>query len=363
MSQSEDTNQNNRQTESIFIEDENSHFYLSRSSLAERDNQQKGLLKTLPGGKSIWDWLELLIIPLLVAIVTGVFTYYANERQNKIATQISEAEDNRNQVALLTKYLDEISRLVEERSLLTDEDNSETSRTIARARTLTILRALDSDRKGELIQFLGAAELINKNRTIIDLNQADLSTAELNKALLDKVNLKEVDLRDAKLQGAELVEANLRDAKLQGADLQNAKLQNINLAGANLSGEKTNLTKAILRKAKLPRAIMTDVNLSDADLREADLRATVLQGANLSNARSSRADLSDSDLRNANFQGADLQGADLRDADLTGANITASQLKMACNSEQAELSEKLEQELSSAKDPQTKPDCDQWKRK
>ena len=52
-------------------------------------------------------------------------------------------------------------------------------RKIARVRTLTVLTRLDGKRKGSVIQFLYESELIDKNKTIIDLLGADLNNAEL----------------------------------------------------------------------------------------------------------------------------------------------------------------------------------------
>lgn len=46
-----------------------------------------------------------------------------------------------------------------QQNLLTLKESSKTQRIIARARTFSILRALDSDRKGELLQFLSTAKL------------------------------------------------------------------------------------------------------------------------------------------------------------------------------------------------------------
>lgn len=86
-------------------------------------------------------------------------------------------------------------------------NQSKTQRTIARARTLSVLRALDSDRKGELVQFLSAAQLIKRDKPIINLSQAALWRAAL-------------------------WEANLESAYLWGANLEGANLEGANLGGA-----------------------------------------------------------------------------------------------------------------------------------
>ncbi len=102
-------------------------------------------------------------------------------------------------------------------------------RAVARARTLTVLRRLDKDRKGALIQFLYEADLIDKNNIVIDLSQADLRGADLRGA-----NLSEADLISTRLKGANLRGADLSEAILAGADLRSANLFRADLNGADL---------------------------------------------------------------------------------------------------------------------------------
>ncbi len=292
-----------------FIKDSNGKLYLPNNYLLERDKKPSWLLKPRKGGKTIWDWLELLVFPVLIAFVAGIFTSIPFFRQNEILSQGEEAEENRNQQALLIKYLDDISKLVEKGLLtLNDDENSKTQRTIARARTLSVLRALDSDRKGELIQFLSAAKLIEKSKSIIDLNQADLKNANLNSAVLIRVSLESV-----KLGKASLVRANL-----SGVDLKNADLENVNLKNARL------------------------IN--------ADLRNANLENVNLKNASLWFVNLKNADLRNANLRNANLMNA---------KGLNPAKVKTACNWEKAHFSEEFKQKLD--QEPDKKVDCSEWK--
>ena len=112
-------------------------MYLPESYLSQRKKKSGWLLSIRE--KTAWDWLQLMFAPALIAAIAGGFTLYTNTKQNQILAQREEAEKDRNQQALLIEYLDEISRLVEEQLLnLNDDDNSETQRTIARARTLSV---------------------------------------------------------------------------------------------------------------------------------------------------------------------------------------------------------------------------------
>src|SRR3712207_8332246 len=56
-------------------------------------------------GKSVWDWLELLIVPLVLAAAGLWFSMQQDDRQRAI-------EDQRTQDAALQSYIDQISELM-----------------------------------------------------------------------------------------------------------------------------------------------------------------------------------------------------------------------------------------------------------
>ncbi len=200
-------------------------------------------------------------------------------------------------------------------------------RDVARARTLTVLRGLDRNRKGAVLRFLYEADLINKDKIIINLDGADLSGANLSNAYLSGAdlslaNLSDAYLRDADLSGADLSLANLSDAYLSFAYLSGAKLSDAYLSGADLS-------LADLRNANLSNAALFWADLSSAKLSDADLSNAYLSGANLSWAKLSKADLSKADLSKANLIGANLRYANLSWADLSWADLSDADLSKA----------------------------------
>jgi hypothetical protein len=209
-------------------------------------------------GKTLWAWLELLIIPVVLAGGAMWFSRAEREAEHKIAEERSKSEreiaDDRLREAALQAYLDRMTDLLLEKELHTSKEEDEV-RAVARARTLTTLRQLDGTRKGTLLRFLYEADLINRDNAVIRFEAADLSGADLN---------------GASLSGADLSGANLFKAFLNGA----------NLGGANLF------------KAFLHRAGLNGVNLSGADLGGADLHGAKLRGANLTGANLSGTDLS-----------------------------------------------------------------------
>jgi hypothetical protein len=98
------------------------------------------------GERSGWDWLQLLIVPLAIAVIGLWFTAQQDARQQQIenrraASDRQIAEQNAQDDALQA-YLDQMSTLLLDKDLRTSDEDSEV-RTLARARTLLVLERLD----------------------------------------------------------------------------------------------------------------------------------------------------------------------------------------------------------------------------
>lgn len=188
-------------------------------------------------GKTLWDLLQLLIVPVVLAIGGFWLNQIQKSREEKTTEQQAKtereiAEDNQRERAL-QEYIDKISELLLEKDLRESQPEDEV-RTIARVRTLTVLPRLDGDRKRSVLLFLHESGLIDRNRSIIDLDGADL---------------RNTDLSGADLDGADLGKANLSKADLVSANLSNADLSHTNLEGAFLIGANRNgadLTDALV---------------------------------------------------------------------------------------------------------------------
>jgi uncharacterized protein YjbI with pentapeptide repeats len=213
-------------------------------------------------GMTVRDWLQLLIVPLVLVAISFLFTIQQDARQQQIENQRAQAErelaDQRAQDEALQAYLDQLSSLLLEKDLRKSEEGSEV-RTLARARTATVIQRLDAEGNRNVIRFLDEAGLMKESQSSIRL-------------------LAGVDLQGAQLRGIDLVSADLNDANLRGADLSGANLLDANLRGAELS--KADLSDADLRYADLIEADLSDANLNGADLGDANLN-----NANLNNAR------------------------------------------------------------------------------
>lgn len=247
--------------------------------------------------KTLWDWLQLLIVPAVLALVVYWLNHVNSHVERRMSMQRDETEraialDNQ-RTQLFQDYLDRMSNLLLEQKFLSPQTHDE-ARNIARACTLTILPLLDAERKGRLLLFLYESQLITKNTP--------------NCILLRNADFRGADLRGFDLSGANLNGANLFGAKLGRANLSESQLQNICLCEADLSG-------AILRSA---------------NLYEADLSRTILNSASLEEAKLMRANLSDAwlartDATNADFSEATTSGIKLNQTIFNGATISQSQ--------------------------------------
>lgn len=232
-------------------------------------------------GKSLWDYLNLLGIPIVIALLGIGFT---------------DIQQRSNTIQIAWQTINSASGQVGSggRKEALEELNSQPRRI-----PFFWLRW-----KSYSLQGLQApsAHLVN-----LQLPKADLRSANFEKATLAYSNLQGSDLRFANLQGANLQGADLATANLQGAILTSVNLQGATLWGTNLQGANlvdTNLQDSVLAFASLQNADLTGTitprSVPHLFLPGANLQRTDLSGANLQGAM---LQVGNSAL-DANFQGA-----------------------------------------------------------
>lgn len=233
-------------------------------------------------GKTLWDWAELLVVPLVLLAVAGLFA-------SESARNAEVAAEERSREEALQTYLDRMEELMLEGRLLQSSVDSDI-RQVARARTLTTMRRLDGVRNGLIVRFLSESNLLSATAgalPIADFDGIDLSNASLTNSVAISRDILRIiaarpmaDLESLHLNGLSLVGSSMRGADLSGADLFGADLTQASLLGADLSN-------SYLMGANLMHA-----NLYGADLTGADLTHADLSNANLSDAVGvTRADL------------------------------------------------------------------------
>lgn len=91
--------------------------------------------------KTLWDWMELLIIPFVLTI--GLWLLNKKEKQDEEAHDLEKFQES-----ALQHYLDKLSDLMINKDL-----KNQRVREVARARTFVTLKILDGKRKGLLLIF------------------------------------------------------------------------------------------------------------------------------------------------------------------------------------------------------------------
>jgi hypothetical protein len=191
----------------------------------------------------LMNLLQVLVVPITVAIAVPLLDWLLRNREQAIQQLQKERElavaNNRTQDEALQAYLDKMTELLVDYGLGKPQNNTnelqeDPLRTVAWARTKTVLRRLDGDRKGTVLRFLQEADLIKRGHPVI----RSISGADLVCAKLEGCNLIEARLPGVHLSRAVLTDANLTKADLTDADLIDANLTRANLTEADLTRAK-----------------------------------------------------------------------------------------------------------------------------
>ncbi len=287
--------------------------------------------------KKGWDFLQLLVAPVLLGAIALGLQEYVKEHDQKLADakvqQDQQLADDKAKQDTLVKYLDQMADSLQHGLLKTKPGDDQFI--VAQSRTVLALQSLDRTRQHLVVQFLSASGLNDRpdpNWQPRDKQGQPNPLPAKSRVLLYQAQLTKANLGNSDLSGAVLVNANLEVANFgcnppesrkpdQCSDLRDADLRGADLYRANLSG--ANLSYADLRGANL-----LVVNLRGANLWNADLGITILSGADLSGADLSGADLNSADLNSANLNSANLNSAVLLATDLRQAGeLTPQQLE------------------------------------
>ncbi len=229
-----------------------------------------------PRAKTLWDWLDLLIVPLVLSL--GVWFLSSAEKESEKLVEL-----DRQRQGILDLFINQISKLILENSLRSENVTKEI-RIIARTYALGAFRRLDRERKAEALQFLLESKLIHNN-PIIPLKGANLREASLDSA----------DLIGAEIKGAYFCNASFKKANLTATNLCGCDLSFVDFTQVTFTD--TDLSYTFLKYAKLRNVDLTKANLDCADVEGADLRGAKLlrnqydQLVSVDKAKFSRMDL------------------------------------------------------------------------
>ena len=307
--------------------------------------------------KSLWDWLDLLIVPLVLAGGGIIFSQADRANDRELAERRwrrdleieedrrredsdreearrkleRELEEDRIKESAFQTYLDRMSDLVMDGTNNTNQPWG----TIIRARTLSLLTRLDGQRKGFMLSFLSEARLIVSDTEDQDPT-VSLYGAELDNLVLQSGNYARCDMSNSNLRYAFVENANFSYSDLSECDLFKARFISVTLTHANLRGVVFGISDTDKDDSSTSAAVFYHCSFAGANLRDVDFSncrftGSSLIGANLTNCSFRNADLSGCLLDGADFTGALLEGANLSRTHLKGAIIDEEQLAEAAS--------------------------------
>jgi uncharacterized protein YjbI with pentapeptide repeats len=266
--------------------------------------------------KTLWDWMQLLIIPLALAALAFALNAAQSDRDQRHEEERARRERaiaaERAREDTLRVYLQQMSELLVQRGLLQPGTDSEIP-TVARTLTLTTLRRLDGRRKGFVLQFLGEAGLIRRPEPRVMLSGADLRGTIMRNTGVTTASLEGANLQDADFRHSDLAGTDFRFADLRGADVRNASLWKPPPLG------RSNFAFADLRNADFRYTEAGRIQFINACLTGARFAAAYLEKADFSGARGYDVDFSRSTLDGARFRDASLAGVSVDGASVMGA--------------------------------------------
>ena len=261
------------------------HFILGWENWADWTGFNKKILlsSNQNNEKTLWDWMELFFMPLVLTLLTVWFNLRSSYlEQDRILDQQREE--------ILQSSIEEISDI-----FLRNAGSVFSLETgiLLRTKILTTLRLLDGIRKGIFIQFLYETYFLRGNKVKINLFGADLSDIDLFGAQLLEINLQGClminscfrfsFLRFSNLSKSNLSNSDFYRAYLKTSNFEGVKMKSANFAFANL--EYANFRSAELKNSNFKKATMYSTNLSFSNLDGVDFSGADLYGANLENAR------------------------------------------------------------------------------
>lgn len=208
-----------------------------------------------PRGKTLWDWLDLMIIPLTIGFIG--FLYKEADQEKSINKQ-----KEKDQLTNVDSFFKILTELITKNNLLNNTSN-DPNRIIARTRSIQALDEADSERKGQILQFIYESGLINL-KPILNLNGVNAK----------KSNLEGIVLRYAEIRGAYFNNSCLKNTFLDNSCFISCDFSNSNFTECSLNN--TDLSYTNLSNTNLKNLNLLTVNFEGANLNNADLRGSQL---------------------------------------------------------------------------------------
>ncbi|MEM1279292.1 MAG: pentapeptide repeat-containing protein [Cyanobacteria bacterium P01_H01_bin.152] len=312
-------------------------------------NTSKTTTITQEPGKLLWEWFELLLVPL---ILVGV-GYFLQRTQLKSSLRDKQEE-------ALQDFFDRISSLLVEKQLLSlapkiiendtygieyeakqDElfrrqNDLDVSLKIIQARTLSILRKFkdNPELKESVLLFLIETGILGELK--ISLREAELSRTNLS-----NLDLSGIDFERANFAGSVFSKTNFKGANLSSANFSNSEFYRTNFEGVNLSGSRFHRSNFFVTEFKdatakswlagndfwdfLISPSESKSNALDVDFSRSNFHLVNFGDCKLGACIFSGCRFTEVSLRNSDFSGSLFHNADLRKTTFYSVNVSHSE--------------------------------------
>ena len=228
--------------------------------------------------------------------------------------------DDRLRDAILVNYINDMANLLKENNAVLTA-NPVVS-TIARAKTLTAIRQLDSARNSYLIKFLYESKQLINGENPLDLSDAELNEIDFTNLKNYHQNIQNLSLAGALLRNSSFAYVDLSNANFSGADLTNARFERSKLNNADMS-------RSIIVRADFSRTDLTNTNFDGTQSRRASFRDAQAMKASFVKGQMESADFLLCKCQETNFQNAFLEKADFSRAFLHQSSFLSANLQRA----------------------------------
>jgi uncharacterized protein YjbI with pentapeptide repeats len=218
--------------------------------------------------KTLWDWLDLLIVPLALAVAAFLFNVSDRRAERRHSRELADhmvvnqqrMEFTRLESEALREYFRHMSSTNANDDLVILQSDS--TRGMARVRTLVVLNQVGAYYKSHILNFLYEASLVKLKTSPFEIRDDAVGGAEIS---LDGANFAQSTLRDATLPFVNLTGANFHECRWEYVDLQKSRLVEANFTASQL--QHVDMQESDLRGANFSGSTMTHVNMRGADLR------------------------------------------------------------------------------------------------
>ncbi len=257
--------------------------------------------------KTLWDWLQVVGLPLSIAVLGLWVNYGLKQRDESRQLAASQAD-------ALRSYYEILSGLVTSGQPTDDSALVARRRGLLRAVTLMTLRQVDADGKSAVVQFL------------TETNIAGLTHSQhfVQNIIADRHTSNDLDEYTIALDGADLSYGNYRHVKFDNVSLCGVIFTGCNLDFVSLRGasiDNSDLPSKINLVHKIQNGMHRFVKLTNVDLSCCDLSRCVFSSLDLSGANLSNSILYGASFENSNLSGANLLGASCEYVDFDSVRL------------------------------------------